>query len=760
MIFRFTLSHEIEGSLILQKDPQGWKDLEAILKRGIEYHGTFYETMVQLEFACGSGKEFIDNIYDTYGVDAVINILIEISCTGSGGTDISEDYSDDYSDEYGSKIDLPGTILFEEFYEGVLDLSKYNKTSRSTFADILQSDFIQKVINRFETTVELTQNQSLDGVELAPISGFPSDIILHGKEVILINDYEANGGISDSVFVLQQDGINIEVPVINILNDIGGARDKLTTRYVYSFWQVGNPTGYDKTEPIFINLTGEEIEVDISWDIIGSLLLRHSLSFTGNYNLLLQVGGTQFSYVDYPINPFVLQSISGISFVANSQQTINVNATGSGTYTIPAGEKIFLCFYITDVAGNNTSPALFEFLDFTATDFKFEIRNNNIFKNTQAKIYKIHESGAAISQRITSLENSFRSNLLGRKNSEPTQYDENGCFSFAGILNGKHIRGIESPLFCSMKDFYQSINSYYPCGIGFQKESGDYVLRLEERDYFYDNSQVILQCQFAKEVKYSVAKEYYTGDLFIGFKDWEVENINGLNEPNSKRKYTTGLKAINNKVDLESEFIGGMYSIEFTRRKGLSTEDWKYDDKNFIICTSRNTDVNGIPNNMGVAEKNENFTTVNGILNPATAYNLRITPVRNLLRHLRYIASSIYKSVGSVVRFTYGEGNFNAESQINDNLCTLGNYGNELLSEKQDIAWDNTIEPSTPVYIPEYIEFEYPVSFANYLIIKNNPYKCIEVSEGNSNFIKGFIIEVRWKPVGGIAYFKLLRAWQ
>jgi len=758
MIFRFTLSHEIEGTLILQKDPQGWKDLEAILKRGIEYHGTFYETMVQLEFACGSGKEFIDKIYDTYGVDAVINILIEISCTGSGGTDISEDYSDDYSDEYGSKIDLPGTILFETFYEGVLDLSKYNKFSRSTFSDILQSDFIQKVINRFETTVELTQNQSLDGVELAPISGFPSDITLHGKAILLQNKFFVDTFGETTVPNPISSTLYIPMQGISEISEIPYTYDA-EPPYIRYYRNSGDFNTLS-LQWFYRNLNDVQKTFDIS------LRLKFEVDFAIPYNdssvdvtLVLLTNNILFDPASLTGSQTTLQTINVTDVIGGVTNTVEFDVTYNGTFNVDINKSCFLYLVFPNIGNDAVTPLDFVY-EVRSEIYEFNLFTTDVFRNTTASFFKIHEAGAAISQRITSLEDCFRSDLLGRKNSEPTQYDENGCFSFAGILNGKHIRGIESPLFCSMKDFYQSINSYYPCGIGFQKESGQYILRLAERDYFYDNSQVILQCQFAKEIKYSVAKEYYTGDLFIGFREWEVENINGLNEVNSKRQYVTGVKAINNKVDLESVFVGGMYALELTRRKIDSSVDSPYDDKNFIICTSRNTDSNGIPNNMGIAEKDENFTTVNGILNPATAYNLRITPVRNLLRHLRYIASSIYKSVGSVVRFTYGEGNFNAESQINDNLCTLGNYGNELLSEKQDIAWDNTIEPSTPVYIPEYIEFEYPVSFANYLIIKNNPYKCIEVSEGNSNFIKGFIIEVRWKPVGGIAYFKLLRAWQ
>ena len=509
----------------------------------------------------------------------------------------------------------------------------------------------------------------------------------------------------------------------------------------------------------FVNNSGVERSFDLNIRIKGTFSFRSAFSDLGsgsNITVALQVGGTQASLSPVPTT---LQLVFLPAIVPGAINNIAFDLTYSTTASLSAGHGIWLSLRVTDIDAT-VSGGLFEFLGYTHELFEFDITTVSTVEATNAPLYKIYETGEAITQRITSLENVFRSSFLGRKNSSPESYDENGCFSFAGIMNGGHIRGLSVPLFCSMDQYYKSINAYYPCGIGFQKENDNYILRLEERDYFYDNTSTTLQCPFAKDIKTSVAKEYFVSDIFLGFNKWEVENINGLDEVNSKRTYTTGVKAIDNKLNIESPFVGGMYAIEITRRKGNNSTDTDYDNDNFIICTNRSVDGNGVPNNMGVAEKNENFSTVNNILAPDTSYNLRITPARSLIRHMKYIASSIYKQAGRLVRFTYGEANFSAQSALVDSTCINGNFNGQLLTENQDIAWDNANINIDPIYIPEYIEFEYPVSFVDYLTIKNNPYKCIEVSQGNSNFTKGFIIEVRWKPVGGIAYFKLLRAWQ
>lgn len=755
MIFRFTLTNENLGALILSKDPQGWRDMETIIKRGAEYHGTFYETMVQLEFACGSGKEYIDEIYETYGVDAVINIKIEINCASSGGIVSANDYSDDYSDDYGSYTQSSDAATYETFFEGTLDLSKYNKNTKATFVDILQSDFIQKVLNRFKTQIEVTKNTSLDDVALTPITDFPSTVTLHSKELQLETTYELFEDTGSIFCPFNLDTINMEIPMIYITDDIGTAQ-LITSPYLFTFFSTGGSQGYENTDPFFTNTSSDDIVVDFNYNIVGDLSIRHELTSTINFFIYFSTG-VQFAYSPPPTE---LQSTIGISITGSVIEVIPVNAVGTlSGITITAGESLFLCFGFADVQGNPSDPALFEYLGFETSAFEVSLTNQSTTPSTTASIFKIHELGAAISQRITSQEDAFRSTLLGRKNSEPNSYDSNGCGSFLGVLNGKHIRGFDissTPLFCSMDDFFKTINSLWNCGIGFEKVGDDFFIRLEEKEYFYDTT-VILQCPNANEIRTSVAKEYFVSNVLIGYKDWETENVNGLDEFNTKREYDVGIKSIESRFDLIVPMIASMYSIEFSRRQGVSSYDYKYDNDNFIICLNRTVDGSGNPTQLNIAEKDENFDTVNNFKSPETAYNIRISPTRNLLNHMNIIASSITKYIGRAVKFVYGEGNFNVQTEFTNDTCD-NNFQNNILTENQDITVAQA--GATPIWIPEYIEFEYPLSFSDYLNIRDNPYKCIEVSNTDSNFVKGFIVEVRYKPVGGLASFKLLRAFE
>ena len=149
MIFRFVLNSEQYGALILPNEPVGWKDIELMLKRSLEYHGVFYEAMAPIDFKCGSGKEYIDKAFDELGPDAIVSLTIYVSCSTGGQSVESPDYSIDYSDDYGSMVSGSAAPIFESIFEGVLEFKNYSKTSESTSVSLVQSDFISNVLYHF-----------------------------------------------------------------------------------------------------------------------------------------------------------------------------------------------------------------------------------------------------------------------------------------------------------------------------------------------------------------------------------------------------------------------------------------------------------------------------------------------------------------------------------------------------------------------------------------------------------------------------------
>lgn len=761
MQFKVVLNSAEKGALQLPYEPNGWKDMEAVLKRSLEYHGIFYEFMVQFEFKCGSGKEYIDSGYDQYGVDWVCSIQILASCQAGAGSVESPDYTIDYSDDYGSLKSGSGIPIYETFFEGTLKLDNYSKTSESTFCDLIQSDFVQKVLNRFQTKVNIDSNVTLDNGTLSPIIGNPYTLNLPSK-VILLESKFTNFSDADSLPTpYNLDVMVIEMPLFVDIDEIGGCLANASP-YIYTVFRSGTDRGIQNVEPIYSNDTALPVTFTLEYNFVGNLSVRNSLNSTVDFSIYFQLYGTQFSFAGYPSQPNTFEENvqMNIPFVAGNTKVISINATGARSVTIAPGDKMFIGLRLADIVGSSASPGLFELLGLDLANFKLKFTQQSITPDSTSQAYLIHETGAAIAQRITNQEDAFRSELLGRKDSQPTSYLNNGCFSFAAITNGKKIREFpnNNNLYISMADYFKTVNSINNVGLSIEKSGGNYLIRIEGKEYFY-STNVILQLPNCPKIKTAIAKEYYISDVLIGYDKWESEETNGIDEFNTKHEYNDGIKAIESRIELFSPIIASSYAIEFTRRKSYAlfpTTDWKYDSDNFIVCLNRSIDGDGRPNNLGSIEKNENYSQINNIISPTTTYNYRISPARNLLRHVKSIAGSILKYPSRPIKFTYGEGNYLASTQFGADSCP-GNFQLNLLAENQDI----TVEASgdSPIWIPEYLDFQYPLTFAQYLLIKNNPFKCIEVSDSESNFIKGFIVELHYKPVGGLTSFKLLKAY-
>jgi hypothetical protein len=198
--------------------------------------------------------------------------------------------------------------------------------------------------------------------------------------------------------------------------------------------------------------------------------------------------------------------------------------------------------------------------------------------------------------------------------------------------------------------------------------------------------------------------------------------------------------------------------IENTRRTPFSetvTEDTEFDDSLFVIAVNRT--VSGVtPTMLDVAEKDENFSVVSNVIDPSSVYNLRYAVCRDLIRNIPTIAISLIKNAGRLIKFTKGEGNYKTITAESD--TATGNYNNQSLSGEQDVQWDGDDVNQEPLYIPEFIEFQYPLTKTEFNTIKENPYKYIEVDTSKYVYY-GYIVEVNYKPNSGLTTFKLLRKW-
>jgi hypothetical protein len=143
------------------------------------------------------------------------------------------------------------------------------------------------------------------------------------------------------------------------------------------------------------------------------------------------------------------------------------------------------------------------------------------------------------------------------------------------------------------------------------------------------------------------------------------------------------------------------------------------------------------------------------ILDPPTAMNYRLAPSRNAMRWFKTLLMSYRKYLTGKLRFTAGEGNLLAEGEVlNDDACRLEAHP---ITENQDISlYDfDTPEDHYPLFWPEQVTFDYPMTYKQYLAVQENPKGLIGFQCGNSEMEYGWIEDMLYSPYNGMAKFTL-----
>jgi hypothetical protein len=252
-------------------------------------------------------------------------------------------------------------------------------------------------------------------------------------------------------------------------------------------------------------------------------------------------------------------------------------------------------------------------------------------------------------------------------------------------------------------------------------------IRVEKLEYFYDPEPVVFLSNI-REITRRYDTEKIYKKILIGYKQWKTEDISGIDDPQTKHTYATQLKKSGEEIEVLSEFIGASLAIEQARRQSIDkSTDYQFDDSTFIIAL--NSEFEDVSPDSFTPELDENFTVINNLLNSETRYNIRITPKRNFLRHINWFNVGLQSYIGSLYRFTRGEGNYDVETAMLSS-CEEEDYGSDLLSEGQNLT-----VTSDAIHTSYYYEIEYPLSLSTYKSISLNKNKAIGVSQTDFDHI-------------------------
>lgn len=722
MRWRFYLINR-NGVKTRVEDPLGWDGFSFKIKRHPERHGTFREIgATEFKFT-GTAMNMLKAERKQYGIRGQYALLVQGKCNGA----------------------------WTEMYKGQLSFETYKFVCGSYCYVSIQVDQIGPLvsfINLFDQKVDLSKSLAFDGTTaLTDYPGLSKIVTLPSKAILLraissnqsAQEYQIS---SDSGwFPVSSTGNmqgSINVPFAT--SEVNSIKD-FTASAIMDYYNKSNDNEY-VPELIYNNPNQALACIGtlfyIEFRVKGTY--KNLVTGSGNQTLTLALKrGTQDFYTGATqVQGWTLYTASDLL-----AGTHTFDVTWSGNVTLAPGEKLWLDFFLTYFKSTNF-----------AADVRLQIDPETYFKATviskcdpsTARLYMVNEATSRVIESITNGAFKLYSTLYGRTDSQPYAMASDGCAGFRAVTTGLDIRkaklsdGTDPKMFLSMKDIFDSLCAIDNIGIG---PEGEDKIRIENWKWFYQNT-IVFTCRGIETLEHS-AKESDIWSIFkTGYDKWESEDYNGLDEFLTKREFRTSITQVQNTLEKLCKFIASGYAWEVTRRKQGDTKDWRYDNDTFIVCLTPLYEV----------EVN-NITSPANILDPATVYNFRISPMRNAMRWFDKVAQCYTGITNSdKLSFSAGDGNYKAQGELD--LSTCRQEGG-VLSESADLSLASfaTAADATPITAPDRVSYSFPLSFSEYNQIKAQPYGLIEYITDCERGT-GWIDTIDYNPDKGLAKFTLI----
>lgn len=731
---KYELECKKMGNSIIITEPIGWNSDNKEFARNAEYDGIVAKFSNSLKFI-DNGANFINLAFELY------DVMAEIKMT-----------------KYERH---PQTDKWVRSYWGYLDLMTRKMEDNQLSVKFNSGGLQEDIKAREEDSVEVDRLTTISGYPINAIS--EKEVYLSGRRIFLKSKWEVKPSDNTlSLGVFSNDGNTrsqtLGVPIALtysshvqaqfILPDSIGEEGKGTTGMMFL-------ANFDRTRQLNIKSAGFSFKSKITESDWQWAFFKVCLTVYKN--------GTDFN----------LKSRTDI-FHAGYQSTAipNLWDINNKTITIPdfnipltvnEGESVALEFFIkADLKNYPFNRARFnvEVKEIKGALFAEE---DSYFNATTAKCYLAHDLLNQLSTICANKNKVFYSDYFGRTD---LGYSQDGPGAYVGMTHGFAVRGftklplpdpdngienLYKPMTTSLRDALSSLKSVLNVGVGIEEVNGKERVRVEELSYFYNNNVTNKLPNQVKKLTRTTATEYYWPSIEVGYENGgDNEEAQGLDEPNGKSNFTTFINKGKNTFSQLSKYIGGMYAMEFTRRKPLSlfpTEDTKYDTDVFLLDLKPG---NNILEQKKWQDDLEKAPT--GIFSPETATNLRFSPFNMLLRHSWVIASGLTKFATEKIRY----GSSTANSQMKTQLKRSFEY-----AENGDII---NAELKKARFVAEWIEFEHECTFDIMQMVQGNTIingKVIQNFYGTIQFIneknqieKGFLFNL--KPNDG--KWKLLKS--
>lgn len=702
---RVQLFNDRLGNLLMNDiDPKGLDSFKDSIKRSADNEGVVYSFSTNLEFP-KRAKQFIRQAYQIDGgIDAIIYITFY---------------------EYDSNA-----YKWNILQNAKLKLSNlaFDETFAATNCEAV--GFQTKFLNLIDADVDLEAVGSVNGLALPDMPTI--NPVFHSKK-ILRRYFSSNMGGED--------------PVFNALTNQTG---------IYYFQFSPNPLITPNDPPIneyadgtiftYPTLASRPFPPDVSQAFLKA-------TEAGDYDIEVFLNFGVIQNVVGPSPPYEINHIFAYKVGGSLTEVTMSSKVADGNYHehfirtalhLEIGDEIY--FYVK-VNGLPDSSGV-EFRNYTGTGpsafvpTTISINGLTEFAASPSKAFLYYEVLNKIAQVNTDQIDCFRSTALGRTDTV-FEYAEDGPASKLALTSGRCLRHLDNQqVFSKWSDAIKSVSSVFGLAWGFEKTTeGASVVVVEEHAHFYDGTNKIKHLGKIARVKNIIDMSYYNLQVEIGYPKVEkIDQVNSIDEFNTLRRFLEPVQNAKSKLDLKSVYHASGWEIESQRRLTDNTKDSQLDDTNFLVCMLRS----GMD---WITEQATNFSSVTGVTDPDSSYNLNISPARSLRRWLRVLSVSVILSFSRVLKFNYGEGNY---------LMASTKTGETEVAENGDIDMSAII----PLHVPERFEFTWTMSAQDWQHTKDNQYGFFSFTNEDDVYCEGFIIEVARQPTTGTVDFNLLRVYR
>jgi hypothetical protein len=400
---RYTLFHKESGSLILKNDPKGWNEDQKEIARNKDYHGIFASFSNNLRFV-GDAKDFIQSVYDVYGINADIRLKKEIL--------------------------HPKTDLWVDDYSGYLDLST-REVQDNKLACKFNSGGLEQILKARESEqLELDRETSIDGITIEPLA--PKQLKLDGRRIFLKSRWETDTDNNGAYFGIQSRAgaireATVAIPLVLKSKSHEEAQDASNLNQNIP-WE-GSVAAY------FIAKSEVDRTLNISFNL--SFLIKiFEYRFVSAFKFAVFL--TVYNEDESVFSRITLEEFTNDYYLQGKRIDINFQET------------------VTITKGQSISLELYEYANFMNVDFtqptaivRFTISNiicsvtveeDSKFDPTTSKFLLVHDVFSRLCDIITNKKYNFHSKYFGRKD---LGYSKDGPGAFFGLTHGFWVRGFD-----------------------------------------------------------------------------------------------------------------------------------------------------------------------------------------------------------------------------------------------------------------------------------------------------------------------------